>query len=141
MFRVSGFLRFRAFLCFFSRAFLRPHNVSYRRKLPRPKGAYRVLAKRQPARGARYREVQHVTQRERVWRTRQRLQTPSAELATARCRATDSTLHQRRAQPWAAEARKGGGARWTRSRSRVRRNCWHSSLQRPPTSAARTTSR
>ena len=51
-----------------------------------------------------------------------RVQTPSAELATARCRATDNTLHQRRAQPWAAaaEARKGGGARWTRSRSRVR---------------------
>ena len=39
------------------------------------------------------------------------VQTPSAELATARCRATDSTLHQRRAQPWAAAARKGGGAR------------------------------
>ena len=95
----------------------------------RTKGAYGVLAERQPARGARDREVQHVTQRERV------------ELATARCRATDSTLHQRRAQPWAAAARKGGGARWTRSRSKVRRNCWHSSLQRPPTSAARITSR
>ena len=35
------------------------------------------------------------------------VETPSAELATARCRATDSTLHQRRAQPWAAAARKG----------------------------------
>ena len=34
------------------------------------------------------------------------VQTPSAELATACCRATDSTLHQRRAQPWAADARK-----------------------------------
>ena len=63
---------------FFSRTFLRPHNVSHRRKLPRPKGAYRVLAKRQPARGARYREVQHVTQRERVWRTRQRRHGPDS---------------------------------------------------------------
>ena len=67
--------------------------------------------------------------------------TPSAEQATARCRATDKTLHQRRAQPCAADARSGGGARWTRSRSRRRRNCWHSSFQRPPTSAASTTSR
>ena len=33
--------------------------------------------------------------------------TPSAELATARCKATDNTLHQR-AQPWAAKARKEG---------------------------------
>ena len=31
--------------------------------------ACRVLAKRQPAAGARYREVQRFTQRERVWRT------------------------------------------------------------------------
>ena len=38
--------------------------------------------------------------------------TPSAEQATARCRATDKTLHQRRAQPCAADARNGGGARW-----------------------------
>ena len=46
------------------------------------------------------------------------VQTPSAELATARCRATDSTLHQRRPQPWPVAARAGGVARWTRSRSR-----------------------
>ena len=59
--------------------FLRPHHASHRRKLPRPKGAYGVLAKRQPARGARYREVQHVTQRERVWRTRQRRHGPDSK--------------------------------------------------------------
>ena len=35
--------------------------------------------------------------------------TPSAEQATARCRATDKTLHQRRAQPCAADARNGVG--------------------------------
>ena len=63
----------------FSRTFLRPRNVSHRRKLPRPKGAYGVLAKRQPARGARHREVQHVTQRERVWRTRQRRHGPDSK--------------------------------------------------------------
>ena len=62
----------------FCRTFLRPHNVSHPRKLPRPKGAYGVLAKRQPARGARYREVQHVTQRERVWRGGM-VHTPSSE--------------------------------------------------------------
>ena len=45
----------------------------------RTKGAYGVLAKRQPARGARDREVQHVTQRERVWRTRQRRHGPDSE--------------------------------------------------------------
>ena len=38
------------------------HNVSHRRKLRKPTGAYGVLANRQPAQGARYREVQHVTQ-------------------------------------------------------------------------------
>ena len=37
----------------------------------RTKAAYRLLAKRQPARGARYREVQNVAQWERVWCTRQ----------------------------------------------------------------------
>ena len=47
---------------FFFRTFLRPHNVFHRRKLQGPEGAYGVLAKRQPARGAPYREVQHVTQ-------------------------------------------------------------------------------
>ena len=30
----------------FFRTFLRPHNVSHRRKLPRPKSAYGVLAQR-----------------------------------------------------------------------------------------------
>ena len=45
----------------------------------RTKGAYGVLAKRQPARGARNREVQHVTQRERVWRTRQRRHGPDSK--------------------------------------------------------------
>ena len=45
----------------------------------RTKGAYGVLAERQPARGARNREVQHVTQRERVWRTRQRRHGPDSE--------------------------------------------------------------
>ena len=64
---------------FLFRTFLRPHNVSRRRKLPRPKGAYGVLAQRQPARGARYREVQHVTHRERVWRTRQRRHGPDSK--------------------------------------------------------------
>ena len=92
-------------------------------------GAYGVLAKRQPARSARYREVQHVTQRERVWRTRQRRHGP-----------TQARSWRRRAHSTsgaAARPRKGGGERWTRSRSRVRRNCWHSSLQRPPASARR----
>ena len=37
--------------------------------------------------------------------------TPNAEQATARCRATDKTLHQRRAQPCAADARKKGVGR------------------------------
>ena len=37
----------RVLYSFFFRSFLRPHNVSHRRKLPRPKGAYGVLAKRQ----------------------------------------------------------------------------------------------
>ena len=37
----------------------------------------------------------------------------------ARCRATDNTLHQRRAQPRAAKARKGGGARWMRGYGRI----------------------
>ena len=45
--------------------------------------------------------------------------TPGSELATARCRATDNTLHQRRAQPRAAKARKGGGARWMRGYGRI----------------------
>ncbi len=44
----------------------------------RTKAAYGVLAKRQPARGARYREVQHVAQWERVWRTRQRRHGPDS---------------------------------------------------------------
>ena len=34
--------------------------------------------------------------------------TLSVELATARCRVTDSTPHQRHAQPWAAKVRTGG---------------------------------
>ena len=34
---------------FFPRTFLRPHNVSHCRKLPRPRGAYGVLAERQLA--------------------------------------------------------------------------------------------
>ena len=108
----------------------------------RSKGAYGLLAKRQPARGAIARSNTSPNgSASGAPGSGGMVQTPSAELATARCRATDSTLHQRRAQPWVAAARKGGGARWTRSRSKVRRNCWHSSLQRPPTSAARTTSR
>ena len=45
----------------------------------RTKGAYGVLAKRQPARGARNREVQHVTQRERVWRNRERRHGPDSK--------------------------------------------------------------
>ena len=78
-----------------------PNDVSYL-------DSYGVLTKRQPTGGARTRQVEHVTQRERVWRSRQRRHGPHAK-------------------------RKGGGARWTRSRSRVRRNCWHhSSLHRPP---------
>ena len=39
------------------------------------------------------------------------VQTPSTELATARCKATDRTPHQRRAHPCVADALNGAGAR------------------------------
>ena len=45
----------------------------------RPTGAYGVLAQRQPARGARFREVPHVAQPERVWRPRQRRHGPDSK--------------------------------------------------------------
>ena len=96
--------------CIF-RTFLRPHFVSHRRRLPRPKGACGVLAERQPARGACYREVQHVTQRERVWRTRQRRHGPDSKRG-----AGDGSLQGNRqhtpptARP--AATREGGGAHY-----------------------------
>ena len=86
-------------MVFFSGTFLRPHNVSHRRKLPRPKGAYRALAERQPARGARYREVQHVTQRERVWRTRQRRHGPDSKRGAGDGAAGQPTAHSTSGAP------------------------------------------
>ena len=75
----------------------------------RTKGAYGVLAKRQPARGARNREVQHVTQRKRVWRPRQRRHGPDSERG-----AGDGSLQGNRQHtpPAARPALGGSGAQW-----------------------------
>ena len=51
--------------------------MSHRRKLQRRKGVYGVLAKRQRAQGARYREIQHVTQRDQAAAVWSRLQVRS----------------------------------------------------------------
>ena len=89
----------------FFRTFLRPHNVSHHRKLPRPR---RLRGASEAAAGS--------------VRSLSLGASDALQLATARCRATDSTHHQRVVGRIGHGAGVGYGG-----------NCWHSSLQRPPT--------
>ena len=85
----------------------RKRPESQRRQLPRPYGA---LAKRQPTGGARTRQVEHVTQQERVWRSRHRRHGPHAKRGTGDCSLQGNRQHTppaarpalggRRAQGW-----------------------------------------
>ena len=84
--------------------------------------------------------TRYVTQREHVWRTRQRRHDPDSKRG-----AGDGSLQgNRQHTPEAARPALGcsGAQGWwgalDTSQGRVRRNCWHSSLQRTPASAART---
>ena len=66
---------------------------------------------------------------------------PAADRAVARCTATESCVHQRRAQAVAAAWRRAGGARSLRRRTKSRTRARAPVPQRPPTSELSTTRR
>ena len=66
---------------------------------------------------------------------------PAADRAVARCTATESCVHQRRAQAVAAAWRRAGGARSLRRRTKSRTRARAPVPQRPPTSEPSTTRR
>ena len=66
---------------------------------------------------------------------------PAADRAVARCTATESCVHQRRAQAVAAAWRRAGGARSLRRRTKSRTRATAPVPQRPPTSEPSTTRR
>ena len=75
--------------CFFSasaESVPSPNDVSYL-------DSYGALAKRQPTGGARTRQVEHVAQRERVWRARQRRHRPDAKRGAGDCSLQGNRQH------------------------------------------------
>ena len=66
---------------------------------------------------------------------------PAADRAVARCTATESCVHQRRAQAVGAAWRRAGGARSLRRRTKSRTRARAPVPQRPPTSEPSTTRR